>query len=64
MPATRNHDEKRPQHAHLHVRSNGVIYTTAEEVLADPEVRAAIRRTGKLMREVKAEKERERRESE
>ena len=36
---------------HLHVRPNGVIYTTAEELLSDPKVREDIRRTCEVMEE-------------
>ena len=53
MPKSRKlESEKRGRHDHLHVRPSGVIYTTVEELLSDPEVREEIRGTVKVLKDV------------
>lgn len=47
-------------HSHLHVRKNGVIYTTVEDLLSDPKVREDIRKTCEIIEEVIERKKQER----
>ena len=50
-------------HSHLRVRPNGVIYTTAEELLNDPKVREDIRRTGEVIEAAIERRERSQQDS-
>ena len=53
MPKSRKlESKKKGRHDHLHVRPSGVIYTTAEELLSDPEVRKEIRGTVEVLKDV------------
>ena len=61
MPKVKN--GKNDGHSHLHVRSNGVIYTTAADLLSDPDVRKDIKRTTEVMKKVRDRKLREREEA-
>lgn len=49
------HDAKK-NHGHLRVRSNGVIYTTADDLLSDPDVQKDIKGTTEVLKEVRDRK--------